>query len=206
MVKYAIKKQFFKNFTKGLGFDPASFGPFSGINFEPSLLVPSVFFSTKNSDKDKLFTIIFKTKYQMYVSKLPNVFAQMPNVFVHQTKKGEGSKKGNEEKQEAAELVTDGNCCDTFFSETQLYTITHNYEQLHTKLHTGEKTLIDMATWGQVCDQYECMNVILAKLLIFVSFSKALYMHIYSIFVYYIPRKAGRWQLFQSSKKQKKFE
>ena len=141
----------------------------------------------------------------MYLSKLPNVFVQMPNVFVHQTKKGEGSKKGNEEKQEAAELVTDGNCCDTFFSETQLYTITHNYEQLHTKLHTGEKTLIDMATWGQVCVQYE-MNVILAKLLIFVSFSKALYMHIYSIFVYYIPRKAGRWQLFQSSKKQKKFE
>ena len=124
----------------------------------------------------------------------------MPNVFVHQAKKGEGSKKGNEEKQEAAELVTDGNCCDTFFSETQLYTITHNYEQLHTKLHTGEKTLIDMATWGQVCDQYECMNVILAKLLIFVSFSKALY----AIVVFYIPSKAGRWQLFQSSNEPRK--
>ena len=57
-----------------------------------------------------------------------------------------------------------------------------------------------MATWGQVCDQYECMNVILAKLLIFVSFSKALY----AIVVFYIPRKAGRWQLFQSSMKQNK--
>ena len=72
----------------------------------------------------------------MYLSKLPNVFVQMPNVFVHQTKKGEGSKKGNEEKQEAAELVTDGNCCDTFFlrhNYTQLHTIMSNYTQNYTQ-------------------------------------------------------------------------
>ena len=65
-------------------------------------------------------------------------------------------KKGNclEEKQEAAELVTDGNCCDTFFSNTntqthnntQSHTITHKHTQPHKITHNYTHTAIPPPT------------------------------------------------------------
>ena len=60
-----------------------------------------------------------------------------------------------------------------------------------------------MATWGQVCDQYEYMNVILAKLLIFVSFSKALYMHKCYICLLYTPqgRQMATFSVLKETKK-----